>query len=67
MPPAVKSPEAILKALRRLDGNKLCPNCGHFNDFGYGSVCVKYKTFVCDLCKTSHQAISHRVKSLTMR
>ena len=29
-------------------------------------VCVKYKTFVCDLCKTSHQAISHRVKSLTM-
>lgn len=27
---------------------------------------MKYKTFVCDLCKTSHQAISHRVKSLTM-
>jgi len=27
---------------------------------------VKFKTFVCDLCKTSHQAISHRVKSISM-
>ena len=29
------------------------------------NVCVKHKTFVCDLCKTSHQAISHRVKSVS--
>ena len=27
---------------------------------------MKFKTFVCDLCKTSHQAISHRVKSISM-
>lgn len=63
---APKTAESILKALRKLDANKSCPNCGHFNDFGYGNVCVKFKTFVCDLCKTSHQAVSHRVKSLTM-
>jgi hypothetical protein len=27
---------------------------------------VKYSTFVCDMCKTSHQAISHRCKSVSM-
>ncbi len=27
---------------------------------------MKFKTFICDLCKTSHQAISHRVKSISM-
>ncbi len=27
---------------------------------------MQYKTFVCDMCKTSHQAISHRCKSVAM-
>lgn len=44
----------------------VCPNCGTYNQFGFGNVCVKFKTFVCDLCKSSHQAISHRCKSITM-
>jgi hypothetical protein len=29
-------------------------------------VCIKFKTFVCNDCKSSHQAISHRCKSITM-
>ena len=45
-----------------------CPNCGTSAPpgIGFGNMCVKYKTFICDLCKTSHQAISHRVKSFSM-
>ena len=27
---------------------------------------MKFQTFVCNNCKTSHQAYSHRVKSATM-
>ena len=59
-------PETLLKQIRKLPENKICPNCGTASEFGFGSVCVKYNAFVCDLCKTSHQAISHRVKSITM-
>lgn len=60
--------DAVLRKLRKLDSNMICPNCETRapNGVGFGNVCVKYKTFVCDLCKTSHQAISHRVKSITM-
>jgi hypothetical protein len=63
-----KSPEELLKRLRRLKENQSCPNCGTVapHGLGFGNICVKFKTFVCDLCKTSHQAISHRVKSVTM-
>jgi hypothetical protein len=66
--PATQSPEAVLKKLRRLDGNMRCPNCDSraAQGIGFGNICVKYKTFVCDMCKTSHQAISHRVKSVSM-
>lgn len=65
---ATAMPEAALKKLRRLDGNMRCPNCDTraAQGIGFGNVCVKYRTFVCDMCKTSHQAISHRVKSVTM-
>jgi len=61
-------PEVLLKKLRRLESNSICPNCGTHapQGIGFGSICVKFKTFVCDLCKTSHQAISHRVKSVSM-
>lgn len=60
-------PEAMLKKLRKLESNRICPNCGvEATIVGFGNVCIKFRTFVCDLCKTSHQAISHRVKSVTM-
>ena len=60
--------EKVLKKLRKLDVNMVCPNCGTkaVPGVGFGNVCVKFKTFICDLCKTSHQAISHRVKSFSM-
>jgi hypothetical protein len=60
--------ETLLKKLRKLDQNMVCPNCDTAAQVGvgFGNVCVKFKTFICDLCKTSHQAISHRVKSITM-
>jgi len=63
-----KAAEDLLKKLRRLKENSMCPNCGTVapHGIGFGSICVKFKTFVCDLCKTSHQAISHRVKSVSM-
>ena len=64
----MEKPELLLKKLRRLESNMRCPNCGTPAQpgIGFGNVCVKFKTFVCDLCKTSHQAISHRVKSFSM-
>lgn len=60
--------QMLLKKLRRLEPNMSCPNCGSPAQagIGFGNVCVKFKTFVCDLCKTSHQAVSHRVKSISM-
>jgi hypothetical protein len=60
--------EKYLKQVRKLPSNLRCPNCGSESttNLGFGSVCVKFKTFICDLCKTSHQAISHRVKSVSM-
>ncbi len=58
----------LLKKLRRDPGNMACPNCETpaQRGIGFGNVCVKFKTFICDMCKTSHQAISHRVKSISM-
>ena len=45
--------EILLKKVRKIEENLVCPNCGTFNQYGFGNVCVKFKTFVCDLCKTS--------------
>ena len=60
--------EKVLKKLRKLEANMVCPNCATkaVPGVGFGNVCMKFKTFICDLCKTSHQAISHRVKSFSM-
>lgn len=60
--------EILLKKLRRLEANMKCPNCltPAPRGIGFGNVCAKFNTFICDLCKTSHQAISHRVKSSSM-
>jgi len=60
------TPEAQVKKLSRLPANTVCANCGKKKDFGFSSVCIKYRTFVCDFCKSSHAAVSHRCKSLTM-
>lgn len=60
------SPEAAVKKLSRLPSNCECPNCGTTCKYGFSTVCIKYYTFVCNMCKSSHQAVSHRCKSLTM-
>ena len=60
--------EQLLRRLRKLEANSRCANCHTAapRGIGFGNVCVKFGTFVCDLCKTSHQAVSHRVKSVSM-
>ena len=58
--------EQKVKKLARLPGNIVCANCGASKQFGHSTVCIKFFTFVCSNCKSSHQAISHRCKSLTM-
>lgn len=47
------SADAVLRKLRKLEANMICPNCETKapNGVGFGNVCVKYRTFVCDLCK----------------
>ena len=60
------SPEQAVKKLSRLPSNCVCPNCGTYSKYGFSTICIKYLTFVCNACKSSHQAISHRCKSLTM-
>eukprot|EP00605_Chrysophyceae_sp_TOSAG23-4_P000602 GSChrysophyteH1.ASY1.ANO1.679.1 assembled CDS len=58
----------LLKKLRRLPANMVCCNCDSDaqRGIGFSNICVAFRTFVCDYCKTSHQAISHRVKSVSM-
>ena len=58
--------EKLVKELARKPSNTVCANCGTHKKFGFSTVCIKYYTFVCNNCKSSHQAISHRCKSLTM-
>lgn len=58
----------LLNKLRRLPENKNCAACREVceNPMGFPSVCVKFKTFVCSKCKSSHQSFSHRVKHYSM-
>lgn len=60
------SPEEYIRRLSRAPGNTVCPNCGEEKQFGFGTICIKFNTFVCNECKSSHQAISHRCKSISM-
>jgi hypothetical protein len=62
----VTAAEQKVKNLARLKSNCVCANCGTEKKLGFGSVCQKYRTFVCNECKSSHQAISHLCKSITM-
>lgn len=61
MPP---TPEDRVRQLAKQ--NTTCPNCHQTKKFGFGTICIKFHTFVCNECKTSHQAVSHRCKSITM-
>ncbi|KAF4325154.1 hypothetical protein BBO99_00000504 [Phytophthora kernoviae] len=58
--------EAALNALKKLEANKTCVNCGNYNRFGHQNICEKVKTFVCSNCKSAHQSYSMRVKSVSM-
>jgi hypothetical protein len=58
--------ELKVKKLAKLPSNQVCPNCATRSKHGFSTVCVKFHTFVCNNCKSSHQAVSHRCKSLTM-
>jgi hypothetical protein len=58
------SPEDRVRQLAKQ--NTTCPNCYQTKKFGFGTICIKFHTFVCNECKTSHQAVSHRCKSITM-
>lgn len=71
MPPAAaadtdKATEKELQRLRRLPENRVCPNCRAESQLGFGAVCMAFKTFVCDQCKSAHQSFSHRTKSVNM-
>jgi hypothetical protein len=58
--------EAALGKLRKSSANRSCVNCREQSRLGFGAVCVKFGTFVCNNCKSAHQSFSHRVKSVTM-
>nr|CCA20004.1 conserved hypothetical protein [Albugo laibachii Nc14]CCA23283.1 conserved hypothetical protein [Albugo laibachii Nc14] len=61
-----KTPEEQLNAIRKLEGNKSCVNCGSYNKFGHPNVCEPFKTFTCSQCKSAHQSFSMRVKHYSM-
>jgi len=58
--------EKELNAIRREPANKVCPNCQKEDKMGFDAVCWAFKSFVCSTCKSSHQAFSHRCKSVRM-
>ena len=63
-----KAALAQLNKLRRLPANKKSASCNTecVSPTGFPNVCEKYKTFVCSMCKSSHQSFSHRVKHASM-
>lgn len=58
--------EQELNKLRKLASNKKCANCDSESKFGHQNVTEKFKTFVCNNCKSAHQSFSMRVKSISM-
>ena len=55
----------LLNQLRRLPENRMCGSCRHEDKLGFKNVCVKFQIFICDDCKSAHQAYSHRCKVRT--
>lgn len=66
MPETDKATERELQRLRKLPENRICPNCFKEDRIGFKGVCMVYKTFVCNNCKSAHQSFSHRTKSVDM-
>eukprot|EP00306_Pavlova_sp_CCMP459_P024713 CAMPEP_0185542562 /NCGR_PEP_ID=MMETSP1381-20130426/2690_1 /TAXON_ID=298111 /ORGANISM="Pavlova sp., Strain CCMP459" /LENGTH=379 /DNA_ID=CAMNT_0028154573 /DNA_START=58 /DNA_END=1193 /DNA_ORIENTATION=+ len=60
------SHEKELDRIRKDPANRVCPNCLKEDKMGFDAVCWAFKTFVCSSCKSSHQAYSHRCKSVRM-
>lgn len=58
--------EQELTKLRKLPKNKLCVNCRAPGTPLLTAVVVPFGTFVCSMCKSAHQAFSHRCKSSQM-
>ena len=54
--------EKAINQLRRLPANKVCGTCPYEDRMGFKNVCMKFKIFICDDCKSGHQAFSHRCK-----
>eukprot|EP00546_Thalassionema_frauenfeldii_P002797 CAMPEP_0178938612 /NCGR_PEP_ID=MMETSP0786-20121207/26428_1 /TAXON_ID=186022 /ORGANISM="Thalassionema frauenfeldii, Strain CCMP 1798" /LENGTH=454 /DNA_ID=CAMNT_0020617351 /DNA_START=177 /DNA_END=1541 /DNA_ORIENTATION=+ len=52
----VNTAEEKVKRLAKKKSNTVCPNCGSVKKFGFGTICIKFHTFVCNECKSSHQA-----------
>uniref|UniRef100_A0AAV1TSR2 Arf-GAP domain-containing protein n=1 Tax=Peronospora matthiolae TaxID=2874970 RepID=A0AAV1TSR2_9STRA len=63
---AAAAAETAVNALKKLEANKTCVNCGAYNRFGHQNVCEKVRAFVCSTCKSAHQSFSMRVKSVSM-
>jgi len=59
-----KAAEKEVRRLRQLPENLTCPNCQKESEHGFGAICVPFKTFICDECKSAHQSFSHRTKSV---
>ena len=54
--------EKAINQLRKLPANKVCGTCPYEERMGFKNVCMKFKIFICDDCKSAHQAFSHRCK-----
>jgi len=66
MPDTDKATERELQRLRKLPENRICPNCLKEDRIGFKGVCMAFKTFICNDCKSAHQSFSHRTKSVDM-
>jgi len=53
MPSEEDKANELLGKIRKEASNKICANCNNVSRLGFGAVCTKYNTFVCDLCKVS--------------
>eukprot|EP01047_Picozoa_sp_COSAG01_P083829 COSAG01_NODE_17716_length_1129_cov_2.769903_1_plen_231_part_10 len=57
--------DETMDLLRKFPSNKSCATCKMENQmFGFKNICVKYGVFICDGCKSAHQGISHRCKTI---
>ena len=58
MPSEEDKANELLGKIRKEPSNKICANCNNVSRLGFGAICTKYSTFVCDLCKVGRKRIS---------